>query len=220
MYSKIKISAVLEVKTGLHIGGSDAFSAIGAVDSPVIRDSMTGQPIIPGSSLKGKMRVILSRSIENKLIQSEPNNDPQIVQRLFGTSEKPIKYSRLQFFDAFLMNADELKEIGATEVKFENTISRSTSAANPRQIERVIRGAKFAFKLTYDANEENEIEEDFSNIAQAISLLQADYLGGHGTRGYGRVAFYDFNVECVSGKIKSETLTVIKEKLKQAEYSA
>jgi CRISPR-associated protein Csm3 len=40
MYSKIKISATLEVKTGLHIGGSDVFSAIGAVDSPVIRDSL------------------------------------------------------------------------------------------------------------------------------------------------------------------------------------
>jgi CRISPR-associated protein Csm3 len=61
MYSKLKISATLEVKTGLHIGGSDTFSAIGAVDSPVIRDSRTGKPIIPGSSLKGKMRVLLNR---------------------------------------------------------------------------------------------------------------------------------------------------------------
>ena len=33
MYSKIKISGVIEVVTGMHIGGSSAFSAIGAVDS-------------------------------------------------------------------------------------------------------------------------------------------------------------------------------------------
>ena len=94
------------------------------------------------------MRVLLSRSIERKLIENEPNKDPDEVKRLFGTSKNPIQYSRLQFFDAFLINADELKDIGTTEVKFENTISRSTSVANPRQIERVVSGAKIAFMQT------------------------------------------------------------------------
>ena len=37
MYNKIKISGKIKVVTGMHIGGSSAFSAIGAVDSPVIR---------------------------------------------------------------------------------------------------------------------------------------------------------------------------------------
>ena len=34
MFAKVKISGVLETITGLHIGGSSAFSAIGAVDIP------------------------------------------------------------------------------------------------------------------------------------------------------------------------------------------
>ena len=38
MYGKILIQCDLEVRTGMHIGGSSAFSAIGAVDSPVVRD--------------------------------------------------------------------------------------------------------------------------------------------------------------------------------------
>ena len=38
MYNKIKILGKIKVVTGMHIGGSSAFSAIGAVDSPVIRD--------------------------------------------------------------------------------------------------------------------------------------------------------------------------------------
>lgn len=50
MFAKVKISGVLETVTGLHIGGSSAFSAIGAVDSPVIRDARTNMPMIPGSS--------------------------------------------------------------------------------------------------------------------------------------------------------------------------
>ena len=39
MYAKIQITGKVEVKTGMHIGGSSAFAAIGAVDSPVIKDS-------------------------------------------------------------------------------------------------------------------------------------------------------------------------------------
>lgn len=44
MYGKILIRCDLEVRTGMHIGGSSAFSAIGAVDSPVVRDPI---PVIP-----------------------------------------------------------------------------------------------------------------------------------------------------------------------------
>ena len=61
MLSKIKISGTIELESGLHIGGSDAFAAIGAIDSPVIKDPLTNLPIIPGSSLKGKMRSLLAR---------------------------------------------------------------------------------------------------------------------------------------------------------------
>lgn len=55
MFGKIQITGILEVKTGMHIGTSDAFAAIGAIDSPVIRDAATKLPMIPGSSLKGKL---------------------------------------------------------------------------------------------------------------------------------------------------------------------
>ena len=49
MYTKIQITGTIEVLTGMHIGGSSAFAAIGAVDSPVIKDVITGYPMIPGS---------------------------------------------------------------------------------------------------------------------------------------------------------------------------
>ncbi len=44
MYAKIQITGDLEVKTGMHIGGNDSFSAIGAVDSPVIKDIKSNLP--------------------------------------------------------------------------------------------------------------------------------------------------------------------------------
>ena len=193
MGGKIKISAVLEVVTGMHIGGSSEYSPIGAVDKPVISDPRTGQPIIPGSSLKGKMRTLLVRSIDGDT-KKQHNEDPAKVLRLFGASA-PIIKSRLQFADAFVVNADAFKNVGLTEVKFENSINRGTGVANPRQIERVVRGVKFAVCIVYDApDNEAEATEDMKNLAKAMKLLQMDYLGGHGTRGSGRVSFSDISL--------------------------
>lgn len=153
MYGKILIRCDLEVRTGMHIGGSSAFSAIGAVDSPVVRDPYTGYPIVPGSSLKGKLRTLLARStyqdIEAMAKAGSCDKDPEQILRLFGSSE-PVRRSRLQFADAFLSNAKELSNVGVTEVKTENAISRANSVANPRQIERVIAGAKFGVSIVYD----------------------------------------------------------------------
>lgn len=47
MYAKIQITGNIEVKTGMHIGGSSTFAAIGAVDSPVIKDARSNMPMIP-----------------------------------------------------------------------------------------------------------------------------------------------------------------------------
>ena len=64
MYGKIQITGTIEILTGMHIGGSSAFAAIGAVDAPVIKDVRSGLPMIPGSSLKGKMRSLLAREYD------------------------------------------------------------------------------------------------------------------------------------------------------------
>ena len=71
MYGKLKITGKIELVTGLHIGGASSFSAIGAVDSPVIKDIRNGNPIIPGSSLKGKLRTLLAKRY-NKKIATKP----------------------------------------------------------------------------------------------------------------------------------------------------
>ena len=70
---KLLIGAVLTVKTGLHIGDSSDFAPIGAVDSPFIRDPLTKAPIIPGSSLKGKMRTLLGKELDEKVEEDDGN---------------------------------------------------------------------------------------------------------------------------------------------------
>ena len=54
-----KLTGIIELQTGLHIGSGDAEMRIGGVDNPVIRNPVNNQPYIPGSSLKGKMRHLM-----------------------------------------------------------------------------------------------------------------------------------------------------------------
>ena len=208
MYAKIQITGILEVVTGMHIGGSSAFAAIGAVDSPVIKDSRDNLPMIPGSSLKGKMRTLLAKEY-NETVAAKPDDDNERIVRLFGSAKKGnIKRSRIQIADMVMVNADEFRQRGSqslTEIKFENTINRLTAVANPRQIERVIRGSEFDLDMIYEVEEESEIVEDLSMLAEGMKLLQYDYLGGHGSRGYGKVRFKDVQADTVVGDL-DETL--------------
>lgn len=210
MYGKIIIKSDLKVLTGLHIGGSEAFSAIGAVDSPVIRDAKTKNPIIPGSSIKGKLRTLLAKTYCKGDVLPQPNNDDIAIKRLFGSSSEPIEKSRLQFSDMFILNKEELSAVGLTEVKFENVIDRETARAMPRQIERIISGVKFGFYVVYDILNDGEIIEDMNNLKRAMKLLQIDYLGGSGTRGYGRVSFENFVITQLEDSVPDETLNEIK----------
>ena len=52
---KLIIKANVKLLTGMHIGASSDFSPIGAVDSIVVKDPLTNRPIIPGSSINGKL---------------------------------------------------------------------------------------------------------------------------------------------------------------------
>ncbi|KXT78674.1 CRISPR-associated RAMP Csm3 [Streptococcus sp. DD11] len=210
-YAKVKISANIHLETGLHIGASNAFAAIGATDSPVIKDPMTNYPIIPGSSIKGKMRSLLAKVYNEKLAAS-PKDDGEILSRLFGNHDsKEFKIGRLIFRDAFLLNAEELEQKGArgyTEVKFENTIDRITAEANPRQIERAIRDSVFGFEVIYEITDESaeQAEEDLQAVVDGLKLLELDYLGGSGSRGYGKVAFEDLKIETVFGSYDTSRL--------------
>ena len=218
MFTKIQITGKIEVVTGMHIGGSSAFAAIGAVDSPIVKDARTKLPMIPGSSFKGKMRTLLAK-VYNENLASKPDDDAPCLTRLFGSAKKDqVKRSRVLIADMIMSNAQELRNQGLqslTEVKFENTINRVTAVAMPRQIERAIRGSVFDLDIIYEAEEEKEIVEDMEILVNGFKLLQYDYLGGNGSRGYGKVKFLDLNAEVVIGDVDEKILQKCNEMLEK-----
>jgi CRISPR-associated protein Csm3 len=93
------------------------------------------------------------------------------------------------------MLSDARTDLPFTEVKWEVAIDRVTSAAVPRQLERVPAGVDFGdFHFVYSVFEAGD-DARFGRVIDGMSLLQDDYLGGSGTRGSGKIAFQHMKVQ-------------------------
>jgi len=206
----------IELLTGLHIGGGDDTMKIGGIDKEVVKiydkELKREVPYIPGSSLKGKIRSLLEN--KNRLVMNDGSvfnskylnavNDKEKainIVKIFGdaNTEKPYGITRAIFYDAYLSKdtkeAFKRGEIELKEAKYENSINRiQGTASNPRQIERVPAGVEFEFEIklkVFDDDNENELK---TIIEEGLNLLENDYLGGNGSRGYGRVKInYEWN---------------------------
>lgn len=192
LVKKIIYSGTITLKTGLHIGGTNAALNIGGPDKFVVRNPINNIPYIPGSSLKGKMRALVE-IYNGETNNGKPSNIPNSkAGALFGVScdSENSRPSRLIVRDAELdihscdfTNTD----LPYTESKTEVAIDRVTAKANPRTFERVPAGAKFNLNMVlnvFDGEDEASLKK---TMKQAIDLLGDDYLGGHGSRGYGQV---------------------------------
>ena len=116
--------------------------------------------------------------------------------------------SRLVVRDTPLTTASAAKldetgrtDLPYTEVKTEVSIARVTSAANPRQMERVPAGSVFGpAELIYtvydgdDCSAAKDIDR-LTALVEGMQLLEDDYLGGLGTRGSGKIAFEAIRVQ-------------------------
>ena len=205
------LEATLILETGLHIGGGDSEIHIGGIDNEVIKHPVSGEPYIPGSSLKGKIRSLLEwksgavqeaplgkKEYDNAQSEQQAAAIKQILQ-LFGISgdtadesfQKEIGHTRVSFWDCPLNRdyAERLRSdnLPLTEAKSENRINRiAGTAQDPRQTERVPAGARFDFKLTIkEFDGDDEALSD--TLLQGLKLLEWDSLGGSGSRGYGKV---------------------------------
>lgn len=217
-----KITGKIVVKTGLHIGAGNEKVEIGGMDNPIIRNPLTQEPYIPGSSIKGKMRSLLEWKLD-KINKGEKNfkelgnlcscgkADCEIC-RVFGSANKSGKNdpaedskgpTRIIVRDAVLTKewAEKFNQgKPIVEEKSENSLNRITAVANPRPIERVVPGVEFDFEIAYrviDTGDSGELDKKYFNsvVLEGLKLLQEDFLGGGGSRGNGQIAFKDLHDE-------------------------
>lgn len=225
LLGKVIIKGTIEVKTGMRIGGATTGLKIGGVDLNVITDP-SGKPYIPGSSLKGKLRTLLERSEKVDWNKKDKEGNPIgheckdnahyqkcKVCKIFGlfSSQELTEPTLTRLFvrDVYLDEksiSEEMKknlELEWTEVKFETAINRLTGTAlggSLRQAERVPAGARFKdCELIFNIYGNDDVPL-LKKIFEALALLNDDYLGGMGSRGYGKVEFKDIQVFFNSAK--------------------
>lgn len=205
-------------ETGLSIGGADSPVIRNGLDGyPYIPGSslkgkmrcMLERIYTPGDLVKvGNARVYKCDSLERY--------QNSAVHNLFGvTPEEIAKLSknqgdettaealptRLLFRDAMMSpeSAEALErslytDMPLTQVKTEVVLDRITSAATPRQIERVPAGVDFHYEIIFNLYQEKDLEW-LATLQEGMDLLEEDSLGGQGSRGYGKVRFATREVE-------------------------
>lgn len=233
LHGRIFLTADIKLLTGLHIGGAAGGLEIGGVDKPVIRNVQTNQPYIPGSSLKGKMRSLTEKAygapqvfkINRDVFVHAPESEADYqkyrpIAGVFGALPERKGFhiptpTRLTVRDVQLtdQSVKELQrartDLQFTEIKWEAAIDRVTSAAAPRQIERVPAGAvfgpaQFVFNVYVGAGETPaEVAGLFVHVIEALEHLEDDYLGGMGSRGNGQVELQ--NLKIVAKRITNGT---------------
>jgi len=171
-------------------------------------------PYIPGSSLKGRMRALLELKY-GKTNNGEISTEKPF-RKVFGISASEAKenettITRAIFRDAYptketiemwlkLSEEESTFDLG-TELKIENKIDRLTSKSKGlRSMERVIPGSKFKVEINLLIFEEDVKEEQewIKLIKEGFKLIEETYLGGCGTRGYGKVRFENIEINSIS----------------------
>jgi len=207
-----KVTGTITAKSGLRVGAERGEVAIGGIDNPVIRNPLTDEPYIPGSSIKGKMRSLMEWALGLVSAEQDKRNSAHQcdeidcpICRVFGSAanqQLPERGpTRLLVRDAHLTekSREELLQMGQekgqlyTEAKQEVFIPRLGGDANPRTTERVPAGAVFDFELiykVYDMGDGGAMDEQYFDevVKRALKLLELDALGGHTSRGYGKVS--------------------------------
>ena len=62
-----------------------------------------------------------------------------------------------------------------------------------------------------EVSDEKTMIKDFEILKDGFTLMQIDYLGGSGSRGYGRVKIADLDLDVLIGDVSDETIDQCRE---------
>lgn len=204
----IEVEGVMRVVTGLRIGAGGSSIEIGGLDNPILRDPVTRIPYVPGSSVKGKLRSLIevNKYRIGEFLEPRATTGPCgcggcVACWLFGCGDvkNASEPTRLIFRDC-KMHEESIgrlepllaEGIFYSEVKAEVTMDRTSGkvgGAGPRSMDRIAADTKLTFRITCRVLEGDRVAEMKAALAHALTLLEAEGLGGSVTRGYGEVQF-------------------------------
>ncbi len=208
----VSITGTIHCLTQLRIGGTkEGIVDPGGSENTIIRHPITSLPYIPGSSLKGKMRSLLEL---DKSCDADIKEDGKpcgcgtcLVCKIFGShamSNKEITRilvrdgSLTENSEDVLRTAQEEKGINFAGIKTENIINRKTGMAADKGLrtqETVPAGTEFNLDITLKLFDNDDKTGVIDFVKKGLDLLQKDYLGSSGSRGYGKIKINNLEIQ-------------------------
>lgn len=197
----------MTLNSGLHIGGNTDETKVGGCDNPIIKNKLTSEPYIPGSSLKGVMRSIEESrpAYASKIQGGMPcgcGDANCMICKLFGAHKNTRTRAglpRLIVHD-MLVNSDfkeQLINSGGTltdivDTKYSTMINRQTNTAangSLRNMEVVLAGTVFDCKFTLKVLESDNEKELIKELKFILDRIEIEGIGSKTTSGNGQVKF-------------------------------
>jgi CRISPR-associated protein Csm3 len=194
---------------GVRVGGNPQWLEHGGTaDFTLVRNPVTGEPYIPGSSLKGRIRAMLEK-VEGRGREGEPCNCGRkdcLVCVVFGAHTRPQAESsptRLVVRDAPLTAEarTRLRELEAegkslVEEKAETLVDRDKGTTEAPRFQERVWNADFKLEILIHVYDGDEPVKMLEFVRRGLGLVQEiGAVGAGGSRGSGQVQFEDIAVD-------------------------
>ncbi len=194
---------------GVRVGGNPQWLEHGGTaDFTIVRNPVTGEPYIPGSSLKGRVRAMLEK-VEGRGREGEPCNCGRkdcLVCVVFGAHKRPQAESsptRIVVRDAPLTAAarTHLRELegegkSLVEEKAETLVDRDKGTTEAPRFQERVWDAGFQMEILIHVYDGDEPVKMLEFVRRGLGLVQEiGAVGAGGSRGSGQVQFEEITVD-------------------------
>lgn len=203
----LKFTGTMKLLSDTRIGGSTDETKVGGCDNPVIKNSITGEPYIPGSSLKGVMRCIEESrpSYAAKIKMGKPcgcGDSNCMVCKIFGahmnTNPKSgiprlqvhNMYINQEFKDSLLRSGEVLTSV--VDTKTSTMIDRSTGMAarnSLRNMEVISAGVVFDVQFVLKVLDTDDEAALIKELQFILNRIEVQGIGSKTSSGCGQVEF-------------------------------
>lgn len=190
----LKLRARLTTTTPLYIGTTSDREAVGSADLPILRDPLSDMPVIPGSTLRGRMAFLMRKGWSGAAEHGSGAADP-VIGALFG---KPGMRSALAFWDCLpeepWVHEHRAADLPLTSWRGEMAPPRSgRERVRFRRRELVCAGVHFNFRVSLLVKEAQVLALSLplalKAVREGLCLLEQQGIGGATSRGFGRIEF-------------------------------
>ena len=166
--------------------------------------------------------------LDIKFVRDNPDAVKENIKKKFQDAKLPLVDEVIEKDAKYRECLKEVESLKAARNKLSKAngplfgqLKKCTDEAQKAALQAQIDANNAAVKADADKMAELEKEEEFiedmETLAEGMKLLQYDYLGGHGTRGYGKIKFSGLNIKSVLGDVHDNILNECKAYLKDVE---